>query len=83
MGCYDEQNVVPYVKTTVPQEVPKELQVGFTSTAGSGNLVQWLVNGMPMNIDLDQPTLMSIANGDTSFQQGRHVFNVGKQHQVR
>jgi hypothetical protein len=81
-GCYDEA-IVPYVKTTVPQEVPEEMKVGFTNTAGSGNLVQWLVNGVPMDVDLDYPTLQHVADGNDTFAPNRHVFKVGEKNQVR
>jgi hypothetical protein len=80
-GCYDEQ-VTPYVKTNVPQEVPEELKVGFTNTAGSGNLVQWLVDGEPMLIDLDYPTLQHVADGNDSFAAQRNVLRVGEKNQV-
>ncbi|KAF2033923.1 hypothetical protein EK21DRAFT_97740 [Setomelanomma holmii] len=76
-GCNDEV-VVPYVKTDVPQEVPESLKVAFTNTAGSGNLVQWLVNGVPMVIDLDQPTLQKVLDGNETFAAGRHVLDVGE-----
>jgi len=79
-GCYDEA-VVPYVKTSVPQEVPEELKVGFTNTAGSGNLVQWLVNGIPMDVELDYPTLQHVADGNDTFAASRHVFKVGEKNQ--
>lgn len=81
-GCYDE-TVVPYVKTDVPAEVPEELKVGFTNTAGSGNLVQWLVNGVPMVIDFDYPTLQHVLDDNDTFPANRHVFEVGEKHQVR
>jgi hypothetical protein len=81
-GCYDE-TVVPYVKTTVPQEVPEDLKVGFTNTAGSGNLVQWLVNSTPMEIDLEYPTLAHVADGNDTFATARHVFTVGEKNKVR
>jgi hypothetical protein len=83
VGCYDEPNIVPWVNTVVPQDTPKELELGFTNTAGSGNLVQWLVNGVAMEMDLDHPTLQSVADGNRTFQNGRHVFQVGEKHKVR
>ena len=81
-GCYDEA-VTPYVKTTVPQKLPEEMKVGFTNTAGSGNLVQWLVNGSPMLIDLAYPTLRHIIDGNDTFDSQRNVFKVGEKDQVR
>lgn len=79
-GCYDEANIVPYVKTTVPREVPEKMKVGFTNTAGGGNLVQWLVNGSPMLIDFDYPTLQSVIDGNDTFGSQRQVFTVGEKH---
>jgi hypothetical protein len=74
---------VPYVKTTVPQDVPEEMKVGFTNTAGSGNLVQWTVNGTPMYVDLGKPTLQSVADGVSNFSVAEHVFQVGEKNKVR
>jgi hypothetical protein len=80
-GCYDE-NFVPWVKTEVPQDLPKELEVGFTATAGSGNLVQWLVNGIPMLIDFDRPTLQAVSEGNSTWTPGEQVFIISEAHQV-
>jgi FtsP/CotA-like multicopper oxidase with cupredoxin domain len=76
-GCYDEPTT-PYVKTTVPADVPSQLKVSFTNTAGSGNLVQWLVDGSPMLIDLDYPTLSHVADGNDTFDSQRNVLRVGE-----
>lgn len=81
VGCADETNIVPYVKTTVPSKMPEKMKVGFTNTAGSGNLVQWLVNGSPMKIDLDHPTLLSVSEGNSTFEPGRQVFKVGSKNE--
>ncbi|KAH8727984.1 multicopper oxidase-domain-containing protein [Phaeosphaeriaceae sp. PMI808] len=78
-GCYDEK-VVPYLKTEIPQEKPKNIDVKFTNTAGSGNLIQWLVNGVPMRIDLDYPTLQSVADNNQTFAKERLVLEVGEKH---
>jgi hypothetical protein len=80
-GCYDEE-ITPYVKTTVPQSLPEEMKVGFTNTAGSGNLVQWLVNGSPMLIDLEYPTLQHVIDANDTFATQRNVFKVGEKNQV-
>lgn len=82
VGCDEELNVVPWQKTTVPQSTPKELEAGFnnnytTSINQARGLVQWLVNGSPMAIDLDYPTLQAVVDGeDTAFNASRHVFPV-------
>ncbi|KAF2123461.1 multicopper oxidase [Dothidotthia symphoricarpi CBS 119687] len=77
-GCYDETEVVPYVKTTVPQNAPEELTLQFTSTAGSGNMVQWLINGTPMLIDYAHPTLQSVMQGNMTYGNRSHVLTVGE-----
>ena len=81
-GCYDEQ-IVPYVKTQVPQDTPEKLEVGFTDTAGSGNLVQWLVNNSSMLVDLQYPTLQAVADGNNTFAAKKHVLTVGEKNKVR
>lgn len=58
------------------------MKVGFTNTAGGGNLVQWLVNGSPMLIDFDYPTLQSVIDGNDTFGSQRQVFTVGEKHKV-
>lgn len=88
VGCYDEQNIVPWVPTTVPQDTPEELVAGFNSNytadvRSSNGLVQWLINGIPMAVDLNYPTLQGIADGnDTNFQANRHIFEVTEKHNV-
>jgi hypothetical protein len=85
-GCYDEV-IVPYVKTTVPQQLPQELELTFTDTGGpnGSDLVQWLVNDVPMLIDFDTPTLQTIFQGFTGNQtwgKTENVFEVGQSHSV-
>lgn len=80
-GCYDEQ-VVPYVKTQVPQDTPKELELSFTDTAGSGNLVQWHINGSAMLVDLAYPTLQHVFDGNNNFTTKQHVLTVGEKNKV-
>ena len=87
VGCYDETNIVPYAKTTVPQEMPEQLTVGFNDnythdvTQDQG-LVQWLVNGNPMAVDLEYPTLQAVEDGNVTTGTNRHVFEVDEKHQV-
>lgn len=83
VGCDDEATIVPHQKTTVPAEVPEELKVNFTNTAFGPGLVQWLIDGVPMLVDLDYPTLQAVADGNDTFAANRHVFEVGEKHQVR
>jgi hypothetical protein len=85
-GCYDE-DVVPYAKTTVPQKMPAQLSVGFNSNWTSDvtqnqGLVQWLVNDVPMAVDLEVPTLQSVLDGNVTYGNNRHVFAVDTSNQV-
>ncbi|KAI4632662.1 hypothetical protein J4E80_000019 [Alternaria sp. BMP 0032] len=85
VGCYDEANIVPYAKTIVPQEMPESLTFGFNDNYTSDvtqnqGLVQWLVNGNPMAIDLDRPTLQHVLDGNVTYGNNRHVFEVDEKH---
>ncbi|KAF1837419.1 laccase [Decorospora gaudefroyi] len=80
-GCYDEANIVPYSKTIVPREMPEELQLGFSDNYTTGlshghGLVQWLINGQPMAVDLEHPTLQTVRDGNLTYAANRHVFKV-------
>lgn len=58
------------------------MKVGFTNTAGSGNLVQWLVNGSPMLINPEYPTLQHVIDANDTFATQRNVFKIGEKNQV-
>lgn len=81
-GCYDETNIVPFVDTQVPQEMPEQLTVGFTNTAGSGNLIQWLIDGSPMLIDFNRPTLSQVFDGNDTFNAQENLYSVGEANKV-
>jgi hypothetical protein len=65
-----------------------EESILIVGIAGSGNLVQWLVNGSPMLVDLQYPTLQAVIDGNatfsgnTTFDERKHVFKVGEKHEV-
>jgi FtsP/CotA-like multicopper oxidase with cupredoxin domain len=77
-GCYDETNIVPYVKTTVPQGHPEGLKLGFQISAAKGNLVQWLVNDSSLQIDFKKPTLQYVIDKNFDFPTTDNVFTVGE-----
>ncbi|PSN74955.1 hypothetical protein BS50DRAFT_643487 [Corynespora cassiicola Philippines] len=77
-GCYDETNIVPFVHTEVPRELPDGINVGFTNTATKDNLVQWLINRNSMAIDFKQPTLRQILEGKNNFSETQNVYFVGE-----
>ncbi|KAF2492158.1 hypothetical protein BU16DRAFT_105279 [Lophium mytilinum] len=76
-GCGDETNVVPYVKTNVPSQLPKKLGLTFSQTAAKNNLVQWLINSTAILIDWEKPTLQYVIDGNTSFPATDNVYTVG------
>jgi hypothetical protein len=45
-------------------------------------LVQWLVNGNPMAIDLDRPTLQDVLDRNVTYGNNRHVFEIDENHKV-
>lgn len=78
---------MPHAKTTVPQDMPAQLSVGFNSNWTSDvtqnqGLVQWLVNGDPMAVDLEVPTLQSVLDNNVTYGNNRHVFAVGEANKV-
>lgn len=81
-GCFDETNIVPFVKTQVPQELPEQITLGFTNTAANSNLVQWLIDGTPMLIDFTRPTLQQVIDGNDTFNKAENVFAVGEANKV-
>lgn len=73
----------------MPQDTPEDLVVGFNpnftaNVQSSNGLVQWLINGIPMAIDLEHPTLQSVViDGNDTFTANRHVFEVTEKDNVR
>jgi hypothetical protein len=81
-GCYDEPGLVPYVVTQVPQELPEQITLGFTNTAVQPGLVQWLIDGSPMKVNLSRPTLGQIYDGNDQFVAQENVYRIGETHKV-
>ncbi|KAF2194460.1 multicopper oxidase [Zopfia rhizophila CBS 207.26] len=79
-GCYDETNIVPYVKTTVPRNLPQELKLSFSQTAATNNLVQWHINASAIQIDFKTPTLQYVIDGNDSFPTTDNIYVVGEAH---
>ncbi|KAK1907109.1 hypothetical protein P3342_006297 [Pyrenophora teres f. teres] len=80
-GCYDQPNIVPYSKTTIPQSLPESLSLGFndnytTDVTQSHGTVQWLVNGNPMGVDLQVPTLQSVLDNNVRTGNNSHTFEI-------
>ncbi|KAF2715764.1 multicopper oxidase [Pleomassaria siparia CBS 279.74] len=80
-GCYDETSIVPFVKTQVPQELPKEMSLEFEVTRAKNNLVQWAINGQPILVDFSKPTLQNVVDGNNSYNVAENVYSIGEVHQ--
>ncbi|KAF2736345.1 laccase [Polyplosphaeria fusca] len=79
-GCHDQEGIVPYAKTSIPQDVPENLRLNFTQTAAKNNLVQWLINDSSFKVNYMKPTLQSIVEGNTTFSPDMNVYDVGEAH---
>lgn len=82
-GCYDEPNVVPYVKTVVPQDTPKSLVLGFTNEATDDGLVQWLINGSFFGVDPMRPTLQHLVDRNETWDETANLVDIGSANKVR
>ncbi|PVH93484.1 laccase-like multicopper oxidase, partial [Periconia macrospinosa] len=78
-GCWDEERIVPVQKTEVPRNVPKEMEVGFSTTNASTSGVHWLIDGSAMKVDAKWPTLVKVADGVREFDRGGNVYRVGEE----
>jgi len=76
-------NLVPWVHTQVPQEIPEELTVTFTRSAADGNLVQWYIDDSPMHVNFSKPSLQHVIEGNDTFGTLSNVYNVGEADKVR
>jgi hypothetical protein len=81
-GCVDETNIVPFVKTEVPAEVPAEMSLSFSQTAAKNNLVQWNIDGSPLLIDFLRPTLQHVIDGNSTYEVSENVYPIGEIHKV-
>ena len=78
-GCYDETTVTPWVKTDVPSNTPRDLEVGFNGSATVGsvsNLVQWSINSSAILIDWEKPTLQYVIDGNTTYPASDNVITL-------
>jgi hypothetical protein len=65
--------------------MPKNIGLNFTNTAVADNLVQWLVDGIPLQIDLDKPTLQTVFDGfegNETWNPSERVFIIDEAHKV-
>jgi hypothetical protein len=76
-GCYDEPNIVPYVPTKIPRDIPENLTLGFTNTANEEGLVQWLINGSLFAVDPMKPTLQHLLDRNDTWDETDNLVDIG------
>ncbi|KAF2641923.1 hypothetical protein P280DRAFT_424531 [Massarina eburnea CBS 473.64] len=78
-GCFDETNIIPFVGTQVPRDMPEQMTLSFAAASpATGNLVRWLVDGSAMMVDFDRPTLQQISKNNGTFNRTENVIQVGE-----
>ena len=72
--CSDETTIVPYVKKDVPSGdfLTHVQQLNVSLNGGgvpgqTGNIVTWTINGTPLDIDWELPTLKYVQESNDSF----------------
>ncbi|KAJ4362767.1 laccase, multicopper oxidase, benzenediol:oxygen oxidorectuctase [Ascochyta clinopodiicola] len=76
-ACVDEKtsDLVPFVPNIVPSSVigsTGKLEVGFNRTAPE-NLARWLIDGIPMVVDWNNPTLETTLAGSNKFPTNANI----------
>ncbi|KZM18436.1 laccase, multicopper oxidase, benzenediol:oxygen oxidorectuctase [Ascochyta rabiei] len=79
-ACVDEKtsDLVPFVPNTVPSSVvgsAGKLEIGF-SQAAPANLVRWLIDGTPMIVDWNNPTLETTLAGSDKFYANANIHEM-------
>ncbi|KAF9696035.1 hypothetical protein EKO04_006232 [Ascochyta lentis] len=79
-ACVDEKtsDLVPFVPNTVPSSVTGsagKLELGF-SQAAPANLVRWLIDGTPMIVDWNNPTLETTLAGSNNFYANANIHEM-------
>lgn len=89
-GCTDETQIVPYVKKDVPSAEfltnVRELNVtlnGGGVPGSNGNIVTWTINGTPLDIDWELPTLKYVQESNNSFPVDLNLIKLPNANDVR
>lgn len=78
--CIDEDrsNLVPFVPNTVPSSVvgnAGKIDLKLSQTAPS-NLVRWLLDGTPMIVDWNNPTLETVLAGSSNYYANANIHEM-------
>lgn len=80
-ACVDEKtsDLIPWVPNTVPSSVVGQagkLDLGFSQAAAPSNLVRWLIDGTPMIVDWNNPTLETTLAGSSNFYTNANIHEM-------
>ncbi|KAF1347290.1 hypothetical protein EJ07DRAFT_169810 [Lizonia empirigonia] len=80
-ACVDEStsNLVPFVPNTVPSSVvgsAGRLDLNFSQAGAPSNLVRWLLDGTPMIVDWNNPTLETTLAGSSDFYANANIHEM-------
>jgi FtsP/CotA-like multicopper oxidase with cupredoxin domain len=88
-SCTDETQIVPYVKKDVPSAdfITHVQQLNVTLNGGgipgsNGNIVTWTINGTPLNIDWELPTLKYVQESNDSFPVNLNLIKLPNANEV-
>jgi len=73
--CVDETNLVPYVPNQVPSSIVSKagkLDLNHFQDPNT-NLFRWLIDGSPMIVDFNDPTLETVLAGSQDFYNNSNV----------
>ncbi|EHK48441.1 uncharacterized protein TrAtP1_009819 [Trichoderma atroviride] len=76
-NCVDEDasNLVPYVSKTVSSQTTT-VGEAVTVSKNSNNLFKWFLNSTTMVVDWEDPTLLQVYNGATTFNTSNAVISL-------
>lgn len=77
-SCDDETNLVPHVPNSVPTSlVPSgQMDLNHTQDASSNFLFRWTIDGSPIIVDWNTPSLETALAGSTSFGNNSNVYEM-------
>jgi hypothetical protein len=77
-SCVDETNLVPFVPNSVPTNiVPQaEMKLNHTQDANDNFLFRWTIDGSPLVVDWDTPSLQTALTPSGTFGENSNVYEM-------
>lgn len=77
-ACNDEStsNLIPYVSNTVPSSVvgtAGKMNLSNSQDPAQNNLFRWLIDGTPLVVDWNKPTLGTVLAGSSDFGPNENI----------